>query len=390
MTGQKAQNGMSSEDLTAPLGMGKRRLVKLPFGLIGAGLLSVIVTTTVIWIAVVDDPLGGEPVAVLPVDAVVEGVTSQDIEVVEIRPGMGEDLGPDLRPDSDRDLLGPRYEMVMRPDGKGPEAEVTTLSMNPDTRVLERSDYGFLPMVSEAGVRPLDAYSRPIVREFTSIPKIAVIVSGLGLSETGTRNAIDQLPSDVTFALAPYGDDLDLWMQEARMKGHELLLQLPLEPFDFPDNDPGPHTLLVSLRPAEMMDRLAFLLTRATNYVGVIAEMGTRFTSTRPSTQYLLEKLKSRGLMFVDNGSSSRSISQDVAVETRIPFSGVDVVLDEVPREDNIDAKLLQLEGVARARGVAVAAGSALPVTVRQLEKWVRDLEERGLQLVPISATIDR
>ncbi|MBN9668714.1 divergent polysaccharide deacetylase family protein [Labrenzia aggregata] len=370
--------------------MGKRRLVRLPFGLIGAGLLSVLATTILVWIVVVDDPYGGEPVAVLPLDAIVEGVTSQDIEVVEIRPGIGEDLGPNLRPGSDKDLLGPRYEMVQRPDGRGPEEPVTELSINPDTRVIERTDVGFLPKISDAGVRPLDAYSRPVVREFTSIPKIAVIVNGLGLSETGTQNAIDRLPPDVTFALAPYGQDLDLWMQQARTKGHELLLQLPLEPFDFPDNDPGPHTLLVSLRPDEMVNRLSFLLTRATNYVGTIADMGARFTSTKPSMDFLLGKLKERGLMFIDNGTSSRSIASEAANESRTPFSGVDVVLDEVPKEDSIDAKLLQLEGVARTRGVAVAAGSALPVTVRQLEKWVRDLEERGLQLVPISATIDR
>ncbi|MGX1498013.1 divergent polysaccharide deacetylase family protein [Roseibium aggregatum] len=381
---------MSSEDLTAPLGMGKRRLVRLPFGLIGVGILSVIVTSTLVWITVVDDPLGGEPVAVLPLDAIVEGVTSQDIEVVEIRPGIDGDLGPNLRPESSKDLLGPRYDMVMRPDGLGPNAPVTSLSINPDSRVSERSDFGFLPKISDAGVRPLDAYSRPVVREFTSIPKIAVIVTGLGLSETGTQNAITRLPADTTFALAPYGGDLDVWMQQARTKGHELLLQLPLEPFDFPDNDPGPHTLLVSLRPNEMMDRLGFLLTRATNYVGVIPEMGARFTATKPSMEFLLEKLKARGLMFADNGTSSRSIADEVAKEKRIPFSGVDVVLDEVPREDDIDAKLLQLESVARARGVAVATASALPVTVRQLEKWVQDLEERGLQLVPVSATIDR
>ncbi|WP_209010864.1 divergent polysaccharide deacetylase family protein [Labrenzia sp. PHM005] len=381
---------MASEDLTAPLGMGKRRLVRLPFGLIGAGLISVVFTTALIWILVVDDPLGGEPVAVLPLDEVVEGITSQDIEVVEIRPTVGGELGPNLRPQNGGDFLGPRYEMIIRPDGLKYDAPITGLAINPDTRVSERSDYGFLPMISDAGVRPLDAYSRPIATEFTSIPKIAVVITGLGLSEAGTQNAIDRLPPDVTFALAPYGSDLDLWMQQARMKGHELLLQIPLEPFDFPDNDPGPHTLLVSLKPAELLDRLAFLLTRVTNYVGVIGEMGARYTSIKPSMQFLLEKLKSRGLMFVDNGTTSRSIAGEVSADVRMPFSGVDVVLDEVPRESNIDAKLLQLESVARARGFAVAAGSALPVTVRQLEEWVQDLEQRGLQLVPVSATIDR
>lgn len=380
---------MATDDLTAPLGMGKRRLVRLPFGLIGAGILSVVVTTALIWMVVVDDPFGGEPTAVIPLDATVEGLSSRDIEVVEIRPTLDGELGPNLRPEDKREKLGPRYELLVPPDN-GVNAAPGSLSINPDPRVSERSSYGFLPKISSEGVRPLDAYARPFSSEFSSIPKIAIVVQGLGLSETGTMNAIESLPDDVTFAMAPYGSDLDRWMQKARAKGHELLLQLPLEPFDFPDNDPGPHTLLVSLTPTEMMDRLAWLMTRVTNYVGVINEMGARFTTTKPSLQLLLEKMKERGLMFVDNGSSSRSLSAEVASGVKLPFSSVDVILDSVPRDDEINARLLQLEGIARARGFAVAAGSALPVTVRQLEIWSRDLEERGLQLVPVSATIDR
>lgn len=378
---------MANEDLTAPLGMGKRRLLRLPFGLIGAGIVSVVGTTALIWMGVVDDPYGGEPTAVVPLEATVQGVSSRDIEVVEIRPSLDGELGPNMRPVNGRETLGPRYELIDQTLGAGFEGG---LSINPDPRVSERSEYGFLPKISSEGVRPLDAYSRPFETSFTSIPKIAIVITGLGLSETGTQNALDRLPADVTFAFAPYGSDLDRRMQDARAKGHELLLQLPLEPFDFPDNDPGPHTLLVSLKPSDMLDRLAWVLTRMTNYVGTITDMGARFTSTRPSVQFLFEKLKERGLMFVDRGDSSRSVAPEVAEETRMPFSAVDVVLDEVPREDDITAKLLQLEGIARAKGVAVASGSALPVTVRQLQQWSRDLEERGLQLVPISATIDR
>lgn len=379
---------MASEDLTAPLGLGKRRLVRLPFGLIGTGLLSVVLTTAFVWMLVVDDPLGGEPIAVVPMKDAIEGLSQRDIEVVEIRPTLEEDsLGPNLRPDEASNRLGPRYDLQK----VAGQTEITRNDLiNPDTRVIERSSYGYLPAVSDDGVRPLDVYSRPVVTEFHSIPQIAIIVGGLGLSEVGTENALNTLPKDVTLALAPYGKDLDRWMQKAREMGYELLLQLPMEPYDFPDNDPGPHSLLVSLQPTEMMDRLQWLLTRVTNYVGVINQMGARFMSTKPSMQFLMEKLSARGLMFVDDGTSSRSIAGSVAAETKMPFSGVDVVLDGVPREDEINAKLLQLEGVARARGVAVASASALPVTIRQLEIWSRDLEERGLKLVPVSATIDR
>ena len=370
--------------------MGKRRLIRLPFGLIGAGLISVVVTTMLVWMGVVDDPFGGEPVAVIPLDETVRGVSSRDIEVVEINPVTGGDLGPDLNPEAAGNLLGPRYELIERPSGIDRMSPEGPLSFHPDNRVIERADVGMLPKVSDAGVRPLDAYARPVAVKFESIPRIAIIINGLGLSSIGTQNAIDRLPPDVTLALAPYGEDLDGWMQQARRKGNELLLQVPLEPFDFPDNDPGPHTLLVSLKSGEMLERLNWVLSRATNYVGTIADMGSRFTSTAPSMEFLLNKLKDRGLVFVDSGTSSRSVAGEVADGLKMPFSGVDVVLDETPREEDIDAKLLQLESIARSRGVAVASGSALPVTVRQLEKWVQGLEQRGLQLVPVSATIDR
>ncbi|GGB46471.1 hypothetical protein GCM10011316_18250 [Roseibium aquae] len=367
--------------------MGRRRLIRMPFGLIGIGIVCLMVTTGLIWMGVVDDPFGGEPTAVIPLDATIQGVTSRDIEVVEIRPSLGDDLGPNLRPEGGESRLGPRYEFLAEPADPSSEGG---LSLVPDPRVSERSEYGFLPKVSSDGIRPLDAYARPFETEFTSIPKIAVIVTGLGLSRAGTQDALDRLPVDVTFALGPYGSNLDQWMQDARAKGHELLLQLPMEPYDFPDNDPGPHTLLVSLQPNELLDRLAWILTRTTNYVGVINDMGARFTTTETSVAFLFEKLKERGLMFVDKDESARSIAGRVAAANQLPFSPVDVILDVVPREDDIEAKLLQLEGIARARGVAVASASALPVTIRQLQRWSRDLEERGLQLVPVSATIDR
>ncbi|NVK33847.1 MAG: divergent polysaccharide deacetylase family protein, partial [Rhodobacteraceae bacterium] len=183
---------MSSEDLTAPLGLGKRRFIRLPFGLIGTGLISVLVATVVIWVAVVDNPLGGEPVALVPLEDTVRGLASRDIEVVEIRPSLENELGPNLRNGDGLSGLGPRYELQQTADGAGIEALINT-----DPRVSERTNYGFLPKISSEGVRPLDAYARPFSTEFASIPKIAIVVTGLGLSSTGSQNALDSLPLDV-------------------------------------------------------------------------------------------------------------------------------------------------------------------------------------------------
>ncbi|WP_067337204.1 divergent polysaccharide deacetylase family protein [Stappia indica] len=391
---------MAGNDLSTPLGLSKKKYLNLPLGLIGAGMMTLLGLTVLVWIGVVDDPLGGEPTASIPLERSLDGLTARDFGVVEIRPSLpdqGEDGAQTLA--GKEETLGPRFEP--KPDGQQnaasmPDQDMPSLasgqglSERPDSRVSESGPHGRLPTVSDNGLRPLDIYARPVSSSFASVPKIAIIVGGLGLSQTSTQAAIDRLPPDITLAFAPYGSSIDRWMQQARRSGHELLLQLPMEPFDYPDNDPGPHTLLVSHSPSEMQDRLSWLLSRITNYVGVMNYMGARFTASEGPLQQLLGEVTRRGLMYVDDGSSSRSMATAAANGLRTPFSHADLVIDDVPRPKDITARLLQLEGTARARGIAVGVASALPVTIDELERWARDLEERGLQLIPISASIDR
>ncbi|WP_428699320.1 divergent polysaccharide deacetylase family protein [Stappia sp.] len=389
---------MAGNDLSTPLGLGKKKYLNLPLGLIGAGVITVLLTTAMVWVGVVNDPLGGEPTASVPLERSLDGLSARDFGVVEIRPSLpdqGQEAGTGAGQRAE--TLGPRFEpKPVSEQNSGPHpseaAMVSTasLSVRPDARVIEAGPHGAMPVVSESGLRPLDVYARPASQSFSSVPKIAIIVGGLGLSQTGTQAAIDRLPPDITLAFAPYGASIDRWMQQARRDGHELLLQLPMEPFDYPDNDPGPHTLLVSNSTGELRDRLAWLLSRMGNYVGVMNYMGARFTSAESSLEMLLGEITKRGLMYVDDGSSSRSKATATASGMRTPFSHADLVIDDVPRPKEITARLLQLEGTARAQGIAVGVASALPVTIDELAKWSRDLEERGLQLVPISASIDR
>lgn len=387
---------MSPNDLSAPLGLGKRKIMRLPFGLVGAGLLVILVTTALVWVGVVDDPLGGEPTAVVRLERSVEGLSARDIAVVEIQPDLKNGTAADAATGEDgaQQPLGPRFEPNPAATdtiaaGVAPPIP-SSLSIRADSRVTEPGPYGPIPAVSSDGLRPLDLYARPADNTFPNVPKIAIVVGGLGLSQTTTQMAIDNLPPETTFAFAPYGSSLDRWLQRARQEGHEILLQLPLEPFDYPDNDPGPHTLLVNLKAEQMRDRLAWLLSRLTNYVGVINYTGARFTSDEAALQGLFAEVTDRGLMYVDDGSSSRSVAPAAASGERTPFSKVDIVLDEVPKPDEITARLLQLEGVARAQGMAVGGASALPVTIEQIAEWSQTLEERGLQLIPVSASIDR
>jgi polysaccharide deacetylase 2 family uncharacterized protein YibQ len=184
----------------------------------------------------------------------------------------------------------------------------------------------------------------------------------------------------------PYGTDAPSLVARARGGGHEVLLQVPMEPFQYPDNDPGPQTLLTSLTPQQNIDRLYWLMSRFQGYVGLANTMGARFTASEPSFGPILHETAKRGLIFVDDGSNPRSVAGRVAGANNLPFARADVILDSVPTPAEIDRALGRLEAAARERGAAVGIASALPVSIEHIAKWAKDARSRGLLLVPISA----
>ncbi len=215
---------------------------------------------------------------------------------------------------------------------------------------------------------------------------MALIVSGLGVSAATTADAIGKLPEAVTLSFVPYGADVAALATRARTGGHEILLQVPMEPFGYPDNDPGPQTLLTSLTPQQNIDRLYTIMGKIQGYVGMTNTMGARFTASEDALSPILHEAAKRGLIYVDDGSSPRSAAARIAGAGNLSFVRTDVVLDAVPAAKDIDRALDRLEMMAREHNFAVGMASALPVSIDRLAAWAKTAESRGLLLVPISA----
>ncbi len=254
----------------------------------------------------------------------------------------------------------------------------------PDRSLIEDSEIGPLPIRAADGRRPFDAYARPWSGARGA--RIAIVIGGLGVSQTGTETAIAQLPPEVTLAFASGGNSLDRWMQAARRDGHEVLMQVPLEPFDYPQVDPGRNTLTVEADPAENRDRLHWALSRITNYTGIMNYMGGRFVTDDGAMAPFFGELAKRGLMYVDDGSSARSIAPEVAQRTGVPYAAGDSAIDVERDRGAILARLDDLERTARAQGFAVGIGSAFDVTVDAVATWVQEAQRRGIEIVPVSA----
>ncbi len=254
----------------------------------------------------------------------------------------------------------------------------------PDRALIEDSEAGPLPIRAADGRRPFDIYARPWSGARGA--RVAIVIGGLGVSQTGTQTAIAQLPPEVTLAFASGGNSLDRWMQAARRQGHEVLMQVPLEPFDYPAVDPGRNTLTVDADAGENRARLNWSLSRITNYTGIMNYMGGRFVTDDGAMSPFFAELARRGLMYVDDGSSARSRAPDIAQRSGVPYAASDIAIAATRERGAILARLDDLERTARAKGFAVGVGSAFDVTVDAVATWVQEAQRRGIEIVPVSA----
>ena len=279
---------------------------------------------------------------------------------------------------------GPRERSVMRkpmrwivPDDPLPPA--------PDPGLVQSSAIGPLPKIGDDGRLPYRVYAKPFDVS-DKRPRIGIVVTGLGLSNAATESAIQGLPGGVTLAFAPYSSKLDEWMRLARTAGHEVLLNIPMEPLSYPAYDPGPQTLLTSLNTRSNLDRLLWSLSRGSGYVGVMDFFGSRFTASRNHMEPVLSELKRRGLLYLDSGASPGTVTLSLSEKVSLPAAVSSIILDERASRTNLDRKFGELERRAKSEGRAIGVASPYPVTLERIVDWARQLRARGFAIAPISA----
>ena len=403
---------MTVDDLSKPLGQEPpkhRRKFPVAIPHVVAAALSIFLGVFVLWAVVGDDPFGGEPMVAVLIDlhAAMMPKKSEVASAPETTNPAAQALGRHDGPSNGPAVIavpatpgvtgniktvtiidgktGERQEVMIPAAGNGAgSADGPAV----EQKLVEMTSHGPLPKIAADGTRPAEAFARPVkpIPYKPDAPRVALIVGGLGVSASATADAIAKLPGAVTLAFMPYSSDVVRLAARARDEGHEILLQAPMEPFGYPDNDSGPQTLLTSLTPEQNLDRLYWMMSRFQGYVGIAGAMGARFTASEQAFSPVLRETAKRGLIFVDDGSNPRSVAGRIAGANNWPIVKADMIVDSVPTPAEIDHALGRLEMAARERGVAVGISSALPVSVEHIAKWAKAAESRGLLLVPMTA----
>jgi len=392
------------DDLSAPLGQKteqrKRRRLRLPFCALQAlaGLLGLFLLGFVGFALFNKNPLGGEPVAQVAIQQNAAG------EKGSAESASGHDHGEKAAPKpvtghGEQKTVtiidgssGKHQDVVIgagaAPDSAGSGTMAPAMVTGIDQRLLEKTRYGMIPVVTD-GLKPFTVYAAEADRaKAAKVPVVSIVVGGLGVGAAKTTEAIMKLPGAVTLAFTPYGADPGKLAERARAQHHEILLQIPMEPYDYPDNDPGPQTLLASLGPEENLDRLYWHLGRLQGYAGIANFMGARFVAADNVMTPIIREAAKRGLGYFDDGSAPRSVASTLAAGQAMPFAKGDVAIDAVPTSAEIDRSLAKLEAIAKERGFAIGTASALPISIDRISAWVKTLDGHGVMLVPLTTAM--
>lgn len=387
------------DTLYRPLaGWVQNRRIRIKIGLVPVLCLWVLVAGGVAaWVLLVKDPYGGEPIiqASLPVIAPPSASPTPAHEADEAAAPVAAGEDGSAAPAGEHSQV-----KIITPGGVSGQGQVRIIDVPnapgsrvlraaPEPRLVEKSRHGLLPRIAPDGTKPSAFYARPFdpaaSNRSSAAPRIAVLFGGLGLSANLTSEAIAKLPAEVTLAFAPYGSALQAQVNKARSDGHEVMLHMPMEPFDFPANDPGPQTLLSTLTVDQNVDRLHWAMTRFSGFTGLANYMGAKFVTSEEGLKTLFTELKRRGLSFADDGSAARSRTREIARQTGIAFTRGALTIDAVPTQQRIDEALAALESEAEQKGFAMGVASALPISIERVARWAKAIERKGFVLVPVS-----
>ena len=389
------------DDLSAPLGQNaerRKRRFRLPFTAMQviAGLLGAFLLAFIGFALFAKNPLGGEPMVNVAIRQKAKEDKAPPGPAAHAEPGQK--AAPKQAATTEQKTVtiidgssGKRQDVVIGGNSPGTAASVPAapaMTGGIDQRLLEQTRYGMIPIIAD-GLKPFTVYAADADRaKAAKMPTVSIVIGGLGVGAAKTMDAIMKLPSAVTLAFTPYGSDPQKLADRARAQHHEILLQIPMEPYDYPDNDPGPQTLLATLGPEENLDRLYWHLGRLQGYAGIANFMGARFVATEAAMAPVIREAAKRGLSYFDDGSAPRSVAAALAGGQALPFAKGDVAIDAVPTSAEIDRALAKLEALAKDHGYAVGTASALPISIERIGAWIKTLDAHGVMLVPLTTTM--
>ncbi|MGB0719693.1 MAG: divergent polysaccharide deacetylase family protein [Bdellovibrionales bacterium] len=245
---------------------------------------------------------------------------------------------------------------------------------------------GPLPVIGKNNLTPFKAYKKPFTRNVEK-PGIAIVIRDFGLSAASSGDALKALPASVTFVLSPYAKDVGGFAKKARADGHEIWQELPMETARFPIFDPGARAILSAAGLKYNQENLLWVLSRAAGYAGVAAFTDSAFNQSQSTFDTVIQNLFGRGLGFFELNTDYRQQSRIGALAAGQPFESNALAMDT---DLSMEEQFLQLQSMARTRGLAAGAFPLTPKLTEALQNFIKQAEQEGFEIIPLGTLADQ
>jgi uncharacterized protein len=235
------------------------------------------------------------------------------------------------------------------------------------------------------GARPEEPSERPA-------PRLALVLFGFGDDLDAARRAFD-LPVPFAVAIAPGTPSSSAMFRAAREKQREVVLHIPLEPVNYPQLDPGPGTLLVTMKPDRVTGTVRRWLDQAGPVLGVANHMGSLATQDMTLMGAVYRELKRRHLPFIHVQPAAGAVCRSLAAEMGVIYDEPDAVLDLEARAKTPKALDQRWDGIlaqARTRTRTAVWVRVTPLTREWLQRATTVKRLGGVDLAPLSGVIRR
>jgi polysaccharide deacetylase 2 family uncharacterized protein YibQ len=219
----------------------------------------------------------------------------------------------------------------------------------------------------------------PTELEHHSKPRIAILVTNLGLNPLSTELALS-LPKEVSLGFLPYTTSLKSMLHKAHENGHEIFMYLPFETKKYPDDSPGQMPLLLSLGDVDNIQRMHNILHAFDGYIGVYGAPNEIFTHNSDKVAAILAEVASKKLkLFVSSNSSFTGEMANLVISST-------VIIDAEPNIPAIKKQLDTLVELAKSGKIAIGYAGSYPVTIYTLKAWLPTLKEMGIEVMPVTS----
>jgi polysaccharide deacetylase 2 family uncharacterized protein YibQ len=313
-------------------------------------------------------------------DSVLEHAVRRDSGAVRWRVG--------LRPDAS--LLQVNYAVSRRVEELGGIVLVGRETAGPrgETRVtllVGLPKRGLHEVSLVRGSRSEEPSERPA-------PRLALVLFGFGDDLDEARRVFD-LPVPFAVALTPDAKTSSAMFRAAHRLGREIVLHIPLEPVNYPQLNPGPGTLLVTMKPDRATGTMRRWLDRSGPVVGVANHMGSLATQDMTLMGAVYRELRRRHLPFIHVQPAAGAVCRSLAAEMGVIYDEPDAVLDNETRATiakALDRRWGEILEQARAGGHAVVWVRATPLSREWLKRATTVKRLEGVDLAPLSGVIRR